>query len=455
MTRSELTHTAATAALELLPDGVLVVYDGEVLLANRALARLTGEDLAGHPAPDWLPADGQGGEVQVHGRPRFVTVAPCSLGDEAGSVVTVRDTAAPSVLAHRASHDGLTGLLNQRAFRERLASEASGCSSRRAAEPDRRRPRPLQVRQRRARASRRGSGARRGRGADRGAARAVDTVGRIGGEEFAWLLPDDSAESALIAAQRLRSAINDTPFAGGLRITASIGVCDLSTARSPRTFEPSRRGAVLVEGLRPRRRARLVGADRRRIARGRAGGLDALAAVSEPAHGARVAELAVALAEGLGWDPGRQARLHQAARLHDLGKAALPDNLLSRPGPLSGPELEHVRQHARIGAGMAAGVLDDEQASWVRHHHERWDGAGYPVRWRRRHPRRRPAARARRRLGHDDQRPPVSRRAHADNALAEIDHCAGAHLRPDASALIRAALAWLSPAFSQGDPSGL
>ena len=59
MTRSELTHSAATAALELLPDGVLVVYDGEVVLANRALARLTGEDLTGRPAPDWLPADGQ------------------------------------------------------------------------------------------------------------------------------------------------------------------------------------------------------------------------------------------------------------------------------------------------------------------------------------------------------------------------------------------------------------
>jgi hypothetical protein len=49
VTRSELTHSAATAALDLLTDGVLVVYGGEVVLANRALARLTGEDLTGSP----------------------------------------------------------------------------------------------------------------------------------------------------------------------------------------------------------------------------------------------------------------------------------------------------------------------------------------------------------------------------------------------------------------------
>ena len=57
MTRSDLTHTAATAALELLPDGVLVVCDGEVVLANRALARLTGEDLTRQTGAGLAPAE--------------------------------------------------------------------------------------------------------------------------------------------------------------------------------------------------------------------------------------------------------------------------------------------------------------------------------------------------------------------------------------------------------------
>ncbi len=139
VTRSDLTHAAATAALELLPDGVLVVCDGEVLLANRALCRLAGDDLVGRPAPDWL----QAGDVEVEGRAAFVTVAPCEIaGGRSGSVVTVRDADAPSVLAHRASHDGLTGLLNQRAFRERLAAEVERGETLSLVVD---RPRPLQV----------------------------------------------------------------------------------------------------------------------------------------------------------------------------------------------------------------------------------------------------------------------------------------------------------------------
>ncbi|MDA0166673.1 diguanylate cyclase [Solirubrobacter ginsenosidimutans] len=446
MTRSDLTHTAAAAALELLPDGVLVVCDGEVVLANRALHRLTGEDLTGRPAPDWLPPGGTG-EVQVHGRSRFVTVSPCDIGAAHGSVITVRDASAPSVLAHRASHDGLTGLLNQRAFRERLATEAARCALER---------RPLSlvvIDLDHFKAINDVHGHPTGdrvlaeaAGRIAGAARAVDAVGRIGGEEFAWLLPDDSAERALIAAQRLRAAIDATPFAGGLRVTASMGICDLSTARSPENLL-RRADEALYWSKAFGRDAALVWSARTagRIARGRVGGLDALAEVAEPQHGARVADLAVALAEALGWDPSRQARLHQAARLHDVGKAALPDKLLSRPGPLSGPELEHVRQHAAIGAGLAAGVLDPEQASWVRHHHERWDGAGYP------------AALSAQAIPEGAQLlaladawdtmthgRPYRAALTPENALAEIDHVAGTHLRPDAATLTRTALAWLA-----------
>ncbi|MDX6722520.1 MAG: hypothetical protein QOD73_924 [Solirubrobacteraceae bacterium] len=54
----------------------------------------------------------------------------------------------------------------------------------------------------------------------------------------------------------------------------------------------------------------------------------------------------------------------------------MPDSLLARRGPLTVPEAEHVRRHAVIGASMAGRALDAEQAAWVRHHHERWDGAG-------------------------------------------------------------------------------
>ena len=366
VTRSDLTHAAATAALELLPDGVLVVCEGEVLLANRALCRLAGEELVGRPAPRWLRA----GDVEVSGRPAFVTVAPCEIaGGRSGSVVTVRDADAPSVLAHRASHDALTGLLNQGAFRERLAAEAARGEALslvvvdldhfKSVNDEHGHPVGDRVL---AEAAKRIAGA----------ARAVDAVGRIGGEEFAWLLPGEDSAAALAAAQRLRAAIRDVPF-GALTVTASIGVCDLATARDPETLL-RRADEALYWAKAFGRDAALVWSARTasRISAALEGSWD------DGEHGSRVATIAMAMAEVRGWNPSDQARLHHAGRLHDIGKAALPDSLLSRPGALSAPELEHVRQHARIGAGLAARVLDEEQCLWVRHHHERWDGSGYP-----------------------------------------------------------------------------
>jgi len=440
VTRSDLTHAAATAALELLPDGVMVVHEGEVVLANRAFTRFAGADLTGRAAPEWLPAAGAS-EVEVDGRPVHVTVAPCALG----SVVTVRDADAPAVLAHRAAHDGLTGLLNQRAFRERLAREVArgepmslvviDLDHFKTVNDEHGHPVGDRVLAEAA-------------GRLAGAARAVDVVGRIGGEEFAWLLPGVGAEAALVAAQRLRASIRDVP-AAGLRITASMGVCDLAAALDGDSI--LRRADEALYWAKAFGRDACLVWSARSAARIAAVREDPYSCVDD--HGARVASLAVALAAD--WDPAAQGRLHQAARLHDLGKAALPAGLLARPGALSDPELEHVRQHARIGAALAG--LDEEQSAWIRHHHERWDGGGYP------------SALAQAKIPEGAQllaladawdtmtsgrpyRAPLS----TEEALAEVDRCAGTHLRPDAGVRIRAALAWLGVSdSSQGHPSAL
>ena len=77
------------------------------------------------------------------------------------------------------------------------------------------------------------------------------------------------------------------------------------------------------------------------------------------------------------WRPAKTSALHRAARVHDAGKQALPEALLSCPGSLTASETSHVRRHATIGAALAARVLDSEQEAWIRHHHERPDGSGY------------------------------------------------------------------------------
>ena len=82
---------------------------------------------------------------------------------------------------------------------------------------------------------------------------------------------------------------------------------------------------------------------------------------------------------GIG-DEGRR-ELEYAALLHDIGKIKIPKTILHKPGPLDDREWAIMRTHAELGAEMLRGVggMLSEIAPVVRHHHERWDGDGYPA----------------------------------------------------------------------------
>ncbi len=95
-------------------------------------------------------------------------------------------------------------------------------------------------------------------------------------------------------------------------------------------------------------------------------------------HSARVADLCVRLGAALGWRRERLARLRAAALLHDVGKLAIRQEVLAKEGPLDEGERADMRRHAEVGAAIVAEVLSPEQGRWVRAHHERWDGLGYP-----------------------------------------------------------------------------
>jgi HD-GYP domain-containing protein (c-di-GMP phosphodiesterase class II) len=93
--------------------------------------------------------------------------------------------------------------------------------------------------------------------------------------------------------------------------------------------------------------------------------------------------MAVARQAGIG-DPQVLRPLEAAALLHDIGKLAVPDRLLNKPGPLTADEYDQVKEHAAIGADILSSVsFAGPLPLLVRHHHENWDGTGYPDRRRR------------------------------------------------------------------------
>ncbi|HET7571877.1 MAG TPA: HD-GYP domain-containing protein [Gaiellaceae bacterium] len=100
-------------------------------------------------------------------------------------------------------------------------------------------------------------------------------------------------------------------------------------------------------------------------------------------HSQRVQRIALALGEELGLPPERLDALRFAGLFHDIGKIAVPDAVLLKPGPLDEEEFELIKRHPEDGARIVARLHRLEAAvPVIRHHHERWDGRGYPDRLR-------------------------------------------------------------------------
>jgi putative two-component system response regulator len=96
-------------------------------------------------------------------------------------------------------------------------------------------------------------------------------------------------------------------------------------------------------------------------------------------HCERLSRYAVALGHRLGLPEDDLAALHRGGYLHDIGKIAIPDAILRKPGPLDAAEYEAMKAHSEIGERLCGGLRFLSRVRLiVRHHHERLDGSGYP-----------------------------------------------------------------------------
>jgi diguanylate cyclase (GGDEF)-like protein len=225
-------------------------------------------------------------------------------------------------------------------------------------------------------------------------ARVEDTLGRVGGDEFAWILPETTREQALVAVERVRRVIAEaTPAA--YHLTVSAGICDTTVTEDPAQLIRLADGALYWSKAHGRDQcwvydpdvvAELSAQERaERLERSQALlGLRALARAIDAKdqatrqHSERVATLVTKLARTVGWSAERVMLLSEAALVHDVGKIGIADELLRKTAPLTPSERAAICEHAELSARIVEGVLSSDQVEWIRTHHERPDGQGYP-----------------------------------------------------------------------------
>jgi diguanylate cyclase (GGDEF)-like protein/putative nucleotidyltransferase with HDIG domain len=219
---------------------------------------------------------------------------------------------------------------------------------------------------------------------------------RLGGDEFALLLAGRGEDDAAAVAEAVLHRVAMGAGVRGVEVTLSAGIAEypqygvdrseLLRVADAALYQAKEEGKNQVRVYRPdvqelgQLRNLAQGRDRSarlRAARSLAHAVDGRDAYTGH-HSYMVGELAGRIAKhmGLPRDEIELARL--AGRLHDIGKLAIPEDILRKPGPLNDAERLVLERHPQIGYRMLESLGIEPVATWVLHHHERWDGRGYP-----------------------------------------------------------------------------
>jgi diguanylate cyclase (GGDEF)-like protein len=217
---------------------------------------------------------------------------------------------------------------------------------------------------------------------------------RLGGDEFALLLPGTDGDAALTVAKAIVKRIREWNIGQVGAITVSAGVATFPLdGRERDSLIRLADGALYFAKEHGKNQVRLAGGgpadlseelkrSTDREARFRAAAALARAVDRRDAftgsHSERVAAVSAAIAEQLRLPRAEIDLIRLAASLHDLGKLAVPEELLQKPAELTTAEWLVVRRHPQIGHRMLESLGVAPVAEWVLHHHERWDGSGYP-----------------------------------------------------------------------------
>ncbi len=261
--------------------------------------------------------------------------------------------------------------------------------------------------------------------------RQSNVVARYGGDEFIILMPETGADQAQVLAERLRQWITADPMLSEHHITGSFGVAsfpthgfsieDIIRVADAGMYVSKRSGGNRVSAAEEFSEGEEFASQRQQISAYIEGFLqrehngpehleelasmlvkfcggeencnvpllkESIEVLSRAAesrelrtsgHGDLVARYTEILARAMNLPPEETADLVYAARIHDVGKIFVPERILNKPGPLSDDEFFLVRMHAQVGAEIAAILPHSAMMQRaIEHHHQRFDGTGYP-----------------------------------------------------------------------------
>ena len=224
--------------------------------------------------------------------------------------------------------------------------------------------------------------------------RRIDSAGRIGGEEFALLLPETDEHGAFLLAERLRRAAHRTFNDEPVPVTVSFGVStypehgdridlllSFATHAMGAAKELGKDRSVIYSPEVARMLASAGGPEGAELQLATVVGLAETLDIRDTGvvgHCQSVARYSELTAIELGLPPERVERVRLAGVLHDVGKIGVSDRVITKPGPLDADEWQEMRTHPEIGARLLTHPDFEDVRGWVLSHHERPDGRGYP-----------------------------------------------------------------------------
>jgi len=227
--------------------------------------------------------------------------------------------------------------------------------------------------------------------------RNADQPFRYGGDEFVVVLPQTATDDAYVVAERVREHIAREMEKRAITVTCSIGLASYPTdgvvsdelvgVADTALYHAKRTG-----GNRIFLSSKILSEppDHEGIQEiyAKSNGLSSVYALVSTVedrdpyacgHSRKVSTYAEALAEAIGLSPDEVSRVSTAALLHDIGKIGIPDKVLNKKGRLNGEDWEAIKAHPRLGANIVGSIPHLVSCvSSILHHHERWDGSGYP-----------------------------------------------------------------------------